>query len=843
MGSHEIKPYDTSWTGKKDVNLREYTNLYVDSKVEDPLGDSIKLGFISDLEDIIFHKDQYTYFHFPMKEVGSGNSNEYVKIKQTTIIDDGATYGSCPYKSDRIYKLRYNYEDTSPYGRAQPEFLSNGTWLCSWLSGDVLHPEIQPKWMDRWFDPTVTNATAAEQVKPGLDGKGEYYNKDFGVYDKESEMSFDYGAYYKYWRVGEKTISGIADSIGTGNSLKIHLTDWKNEVDASAVKYVNSGDGSFYNYRVSNDFDNNDYAVTFNGTDQLLIIPYTDENKGIMQDEYSIVFWVKCDDWKNCSCYSIIDNMFMGGWKFGITNRAKNSFIFVFGNDSSNPLQDGTTGLFNNKGELVSTKAYWKADDNPNLLDMIIDPELFTYVLDYDSKNNISKIHKVDYNGNRLCTLEIKDVELQYLDLSSYKSGYALYAYAVNGNTVVAYKVDRYNMTYERISSTSVKKVKFAPVVKIENDFFLYDKTKYWLNEDTQDTNDGFEVEVGSKLKYYKYNDSLDTRSIAVDHDNVVYVLKEDKVEKWEVLFHIYQKTDEFKVKAGINPTMIDIVNRHINGKNVDQLLVISEDKQCVYVYDTNGSYVDEYDTSRFYVRPKNKRRVTMYDYFRINKSQTDVVYFDLMGFGGHNIISKELSLVSDSEWHQMAATIKRQGNDESGKPVYELSFFFDCEIVGEPLQFNGDFLDQAKKFAKSTKYYYDSPIVIGGRCGKIFPLMQEINVCNKSFNGSIDDFRIYNRAITQEDLYYIYMSKFVCDDMTWHFKMDRRNLVENIERFYKLKMPGSKSAHYVLHINGYKNSDGKIDDKLKLILEKMIRRSLKKLTPAYSSLIKIEWD
>ena len=132
------------------------------------------------------------------------------------------------------------------------------------------------------------------------------------------------------------------------------------------------------------------------------------------------------------------------------------------------------------------------------------------------------------------------------------------------------------------------------------------------------------------------------------------------------------------------------------------KLLVISEDKQCVYVYDTNGSYVDEYDTSRFYVRPKNKRRVTMYDYFRMNKSQTDVVYFDLMGFGGHNIVSKELSLVSDSEWHQMAATIKRQGNDESGRPVYELSFFFDCEIVGEPLQFNGDFLDQAKKFAKS---------------------------------------------------------------------------------------------------------------------------------------------
>lgn len=826
MSSHDSNPYDTSWTGKKSVNLRDYTNLYVNSKVEDPIGDSIKLGYTSDLEDIVLTKDAFTYFHFPMKDVGSA-SNKYLDIKNTTIISDGATYGSCPYKADRIYKLRYNYEDSSPYGRAQDERLSNGTWLCTWLSGDVLNPEIEPKWMDRWFDPKKADEAAAE---------GEE-NKEYGVYDVESEMSFDYGAYYKYWRVGEKTIQDIASSISVGDCLKLHLTDWKNDNDHGQINYLNPTETSFYNYRVSNDFDDDDYAVTFNGKNQLIVVPFDNEKRKMTQDEYSICFWVKCNDWENCTSYSIVDNLYVGGWKFGITNRSKNSFIFTFGNDENNPLQDGTMGLYNNMGQLVSTKAFWKARDNTHLLDMLVDIDLYSYILDCDGTK--AKIYKVDYNGNLLGEIEIS-ANLQYLDLGNDENGYYLYAYGRTNGTAGAwkcYKINRYDMTYV---TCGISEETIVPIVKIEKQHFVYDRRSVWVAENGDDTNDGFnfgDAETDKNLKYYRYSESSDTISIAVDYNNVAYVLKKDLVEVWKVVSHHYRKTFEFKIKAGINPTMIDIVNRNILDKNVDHLLILSEDKQCIYVYGTNGEYVDEYDTSRFYVRPKNKRKLTMYDYYRMNKDSTNCVYFDLFGKDGHNVITKPLSEVSNFDWHQMAAIVKRIGGNK-----YEISFYFDCIEAGKK-KIDGFISNIGGANLQSTKYYYDSPIIIGGRCGKLFSLMQEINVCNKSFSGSIDDFRIYDRAITQEDLYYIYMSKFACDDLSWHYRTDVRNLVEDIERFYKFKMPGSKSAQYVLHINGYKNSNGQIDEKLKSVLEKMINRALKKLTPAYSSLIRIEWD
>lgn len=916
MADHEIKPYDTSWTGKKDVNLRNYTNLYVDSKMEDPIGDSIKLGFISDIEDIVFRKDSFTYFHFPMKDIGEnltsieingfeGNkivrtpsgdapgytypyywtgigchfytdsevpevssyahgtksggfsyvilktntekqNNYVVDISATSIINDGATYGSCPYKSDRIYKLRYNYEDSSPYGRAQPEEISNGTWLCSWLSGDVLDPDKTPVWYDRWFDPTkVTEEEALAATATNIEG---------GVYDAPSIMSFDHGAYYKYWRVGEKTIRSIADLPNMGGSLIIRLNDWADDYANKRITYLNPTESSFDNYRVSHDFDDDDYAVTFNGKNQLAIVPYSDETKFATQDEYSVIFWVKCDDWKNCMSYSIVDNMFMGGWKFGITNTSKNSFIFLYGNDKKNPLQDGTTCLFNNKGELVSTKSYWKSDDNPNLVDMVVDTDLFSYVLDVDTENRVSRIHKVDFNGNRLCTLQIEAV-LKFLDISSYENGYMLYAYT-NDSSPKLYVIDRYEMTVKSSGTNGISLVPYTngAIVKINRnpnyvEYFVCDRTSYWLTEGLEDTNDGYPLEVSNgdsrKISYYKYTDMVDSICVTVDYNGTAYILKEDKIEKWDIVFHRYQKTAEFKLKAGIKPTLVDIVNRNVLGKNVDRVLVLSEEKQCIYVYSTDGEYIEEYDTSKFYVKPKNQRHVTMYDYYRMNRVQTNNVYFDLFGFSGHNIISKDLSMVSDLEWHQMAAVVKRTST-AGDKPTYNVSFYFDCIKVGEIAALEGEYsqnADGSGRYPKSTKYYYDSPIVIGGRCGKIFPLLEEINVCNSSFNGSIDDFRIYDFPVTQEDLYYIYMSKFACDDLIWHFTTDRRNMVENIERFYKLKMPGSKSAHYVLHICGYRDSRGKIDEKLKSILEAMIRRSLKRLTPAYSSLIKIEWD
>ena len=837
------QPYDTSWTGQKDVNLRNYTNIFVDRNIEDPIGDSIKLGYKSSFDDIVFVKDMYTYFHFPLKKDKDGieKNNKFKDISETTLINDGATFGSAPYKSDRIYKMQYDYPDTSPYGASTPKNYNNGKWLCTWLSGDVLDLTKQPVWMDRWFDPRKIELTSAEMESGCVHEGGR-------VYDVPSQMSFDYGCYYRYYRIGEKAIKEIDDSISLGQSLILRLEDWEVESKKATggITYLNKDENSFNRYRVSNDFDDDDYAVHFNGKNQLAIIPYDDAIGQRTTSEYSIVYWVKCDDWKNCTSYSMVDNMFVGGWKFGITNRADNSFCFFYGNDETNFQQDGTLCVMNPNGDLLSTKNLYK-NGKTTIRDMISDIDLYLYILSYD--DGVSTILKIDFNGNTMAQCKI-EADLKYLDLSNAENGYVLYAYNYNVGGIECYKIDRYLMEYEKENNASIVPYTKNLVVNINDEFFITEKKGVWVADNASDTNDGYVISTENTLpniKVYSIEEDLDgIRGSVVDYDGNFWVLREDVLEKYSVLYHRYQKQLVIKLKKGINPSSVDVISKQRNGKTEDIILVLSSEKQCVYLYTTEGELIDSYNTSTFFVKPCNKRRMTSYDWYVRNKKMTDCVYFDIIDFSDkhHNRIIKPMEEVSDNEWHQVAVVVKPGHillNDNGtvlnneNQNDFHVRFYFDCQEVG--------FTNLIGSNKQSTQYSYDSPIILGGRCGKIFSLMEEAGFSNSSFEGCIDDFRIYNRAITTEDLYYIYMTKFKCDNLIWHFQTDQRNFVENIERFYKFKMPGSKSAHYELHINGYKKSDGTIDESIKKVLENMIHRALKRLAPAYSTMTKIVWD
>ena len=855
-----MTPYDTSWTDKKDVNLRDYTNIYVTRNVDDPLGDSIKLGFTSNVDDIKFQKDKFTYFHFPLKKEEEGEvNNRFCGIEETTLINDGATYGSSPYKSDRIYKIRYNYEDSSPYGKAQPENFDNGKWLCSWLSGNVLNKEVQPVWMDRWFDPSMIPESDALRQETSLK------SDTASVYDVPSNMSFDFGAYYKYWRVGNKTINDIVDHvINVGEPLKIHCNDWKSDIDIGKVTYINLDENSLNNYRVSDDFDNGDYGITFNGKNQMAIIPYDDDLGRVTDKQYSIVFWVRNDSWADTTSYGVIDNMCVGGWRFGVTNHADNLFIYLFGNDPNNRLQDGTSCLFNAHGDLVSTKAYWKNNElngyPANIKDMLVDLDNYSFVLDVDEKENVSYIRKLDYYGNQLGFIKLPRA-LKYLDVSNENHGFVLYAYTVVNKRAFVYKINRYTLEWEELSNEEIdpsdpdhhiqnhpdceeeedidpnvnvviRIVSNTGIIKIYEEYFNYSRDRAVVTDNGNDTVDGIWLDRDQNLKYHSFAALDDVICVGADHDNNIWVLHSDSIDEYCVTYHTYQLRKRIKIRKGIKPTMMDFISRNVNGKNVDYILIVSNEKQCVYVYDMNGEYIDVYDSSKFYVKPNNVRFCTSYEWYRRNRYLTDKLYFDVFDSVGHNRITRSLDDCPDKEWHQVAATV---GMRKDGR--YVVRFFFDCQLVGEKV------LTIPDDSTISTYYRFDSPIVVGGTCGKFHPLSQEINVDGGSYSGSIDDVRIYSRVLTADEMYYIYMTKYACEDLIWHLKNKSKNYVENINKFYKFKMPGSKSAQYVLHIKGYKNKDGKIDDKVKEKLEGMIHKAFKKVTPAYTSLLRIIWD
>ena len=129
---------------------------------------------------------------------------------------------------------------------------------------------------------------------------------------------------------------------------------------------------------------------------------------------------------------------------------------------------------------------------------------------------------------------------------------------------------------------------------------------------------------------------------------------------------------------------------------------------------------------------------------------------------------------------------------------------------------------------------------------GKTLLLDDEVDSTSLRHSGGFADLRIYcgknntePYCLNEKDLLYIYLTRFKFKDIKWHMPIHCQSYVEEIVKFMKLKMPGSKSQFYNIRLVGLK-----IDSlETRQIIEDIIRDSVKKLAPLYTSLYKIVWE
>jgi hypothetical protein len=152
---------------------RNYTKLFVNKNREEG-SDKIALGYQIATTDVILKKDEFAYFHIPVKTTP-------ISIHDSGLIQAGATGGSFPAASDRIFKSRKNYSNVTPHG--DPTEVPDGTWYCSWL---YKSPGGFLQWMDRIYNPGY-------MYNPQLALTGIYVNNDPLVKDVPSIMVFEPG--------------------------------------------------------------------------------------------------------------------------------------------------------------------------------------------------------------------------------------------------------------------------------------------------------------------------------------------------------------------------------------------------------------------------------------------------------------------------------------------------------------------------------------------------------------------------------------------------------------------------------------------------------------------------
>lgn len=292
-----------------DCDHREYDRIF--SGTNQVRGsDDLFLGYNSYTTDIILPTDSITYFHTPqiMYPVARLNVND------SGLIEAGALGGDSPVLSDKLFKKAANYKYNSPHGAPSDE--ETGVWLCTWLrSGvdtpwdvDVEYgeninvsfddsvykslsnnkgvkpttnrqiwkevPEEKAAWVDRYYNPSKFSTQQAlelttqytkytskfEFISSTLSAEGNY------VFDKKSDITFEPGSLYAYYRIGSnendtiiKTLDGKMIHQGQAPAYKHDRTIFNNTQQSLSL------DGTLYIETNSlNNTRSSDYTISVN---------------------------------------------------------------------------------------------------------------------------------------------------------------------------------------------------------------------------------------------------------------------------------------------------------------------------------------------------------------------------------------------------------------------------------------------------------------------------------------------------------------------------------------------------------------------------------------------------
>jgi hypothetical protein len=159
------------------------------------------------------------------------------------------------------------------------------------------------------------------------------------------------------------------------------------------------------------------------------------------------------------------------------------------------------------------------------------------------------------------------------------------------------------------------------------------------------------------------------------------------------------------------------------------------------------------------------------------------------------------------------------------------MSLFIDGQMVG-----NTTF--PARKYLFSDTFA--RPLIFGSSLfRKNIPLFQYLHKKSYLTNDLIvKNYYLYNKPLNTFDIMHHAREGMQIHDINIDIPCGRRNYLEEIERYFKASVPGSKSTFYNLNI---KNT-GITDLGLRAALEQRILIELKKTAPVYAQLNKINW-
>ena len=816
------------------MKSRNYYKLFSTDNREQG-SEKLLLGYIADQTQILLKKDSNTWFHIPFQASS-------ILLSASGLEDCGAIGGPFPAAADRIFQSQKNYSNQTNNGKLLSAE-NTGTWFCSWL---YENPEGSLQWYDRYYNPDgfVKNSDLLFATLSSM------------FVDIPSRMTLDPGVLYQYYHVGENTANALLDTLQdqiSSNIVAFNLSKWgEAEVDTASnnnpvtvqseaplnVLYPNLIEPQ----RVNGKFLSFDHEYNVN-----CLMPYKQEI--CPTENFTLSFWTRNDKWELCPSTQLVGNFSSNGG-FGVFVEALSSFpIFVVPE-----THYGHIFIVNEKGSGVADKVATKGfglSACPRFVGIDSNGHIV-----YCHDDNTGSVYKIDHLGNPLASTK-STANLFSFDSNTEKPLRLLIGqhddvYVITNakiyifDTNLKLKVKTTNATSSNSSfAFKSNQLGTAADLIIDNqsiDLKFQDQTKWSINKPD------FHLYKNDEI-FYKFGDAT---AFNIDPYDRIWVLHgTNKItilntnyatEEEKVVTQIRFGADEAREQTYIS--FLQTYERKTQTFEWVAMIRYSNDR-VVYLLDMEGELYKTFNINNFY-----KKRIAN-DLNQLSRYFKFISRGDYTGYDHRRVFSKIAPFYK-----------KRQLILKASLRDYQQSvgnfYIFSCQIPIDTwdnenwqhvavtyknrkfkLFVNGKLVNSFVHRENYQLSYETQPTWhIGTPVGNKNGFNNEIINESCIFNGYFETIKLLNRALNDDEIPLLIKASLIGDDINWSVNTPSLPYVEKIERVFKHKLPGAKSALYKIKISGMEVSDPLI----KSLIEKEIIETATQIEPSYTNLISVEW-
>ena len=846
-----------------DCDFREYNKIFSGTNQIGGTKD-LFIGYDAYTMDIPLPPDKVTYFHTPQDMFPVNRLN----INDSGLIEAGAIGADSPIKADKIFKKAGNYKDSTPWGAPSDE--ETGVWLCSWLKTNIgsawndvdvykintvvnfkdktykclvenknKEPDTytteweyikdgESVWMDRYYNPGRFSLLEALTVTGEYNeyvSKFEYITKeleaeDLYIFDKKSDLTFEPGCLYAYYRIGQKETrsvigsnkeylvqDGFSELFNSQNTSKNYTTD-----EADEPIYIMDGDTYGKTLSLQNTRDS-DFTVSFwihsdsweSPMGSQIIGNYVNDGFGVFNKLNTTPYITITDSLSTYVCNSdldIITTIPLSSKKIERLDGSEN--LHIYNDDDGGSIYQYTVGgRIVEKTDISDLSAVDISIDQSSIYVLRTDPTEAVTRLDISSEEK-----DVLYTGTKSVGNDAKDT-IVAIEEGQYTLPSNTHTVDMSGNIWYAY--NGYIRKYDTTTSTTLTGLSSTNTlingVKTDYDDNLWVLLSYY----------------SGGCAVYKYNNNRELifkKDIDTSLSSQLSGVSMEGAKCFDII-------TEFAGAAGYRSKVLILNQDSIPSTSLDAVTIDTAGNFLSYTkpdIDLNSSInslknISNYDkVKNIYKDTINENHLTFKlrfgNYFNTDDTNVIDMKYNVseMSSGWHhfaynfNSVNSNIGLYVDGSLLETRSGAK----DKYGAKYKFTKTIHRAMHVGRHAHTNNISLDQ---FIGQSKYYFTDNIKVKG-------------------------FKIYNSYLNIFDIKSLSREFSNIQPINLTLPTGKRNYLDHVTKFYKHKIPGRKAEMFNVNVitNTLTGSD------IQLSLNSKILEEVEVSSPVNTSINKINW-